>query len=428
MASKPRFNLRPGEPGTILLIFRYNGNRVVLSTSVSVPQKFWDYNKQRVKNTRAFPHSAKINAMLNRLESQCMEIHYSFKTVGIVPSPSKFKAALKAKIEQREDSVPTVIEFIQHFIEEREAMNRPKGSIQVYKNCLKHLQGYSQAKKKILEFETITEAWKNDFLSYLFTLKNPEGQNFSDSYVNKILGTLRTFLKDAFKRGIIQQDIAGKVKLSIQKREAENIYLSEKEIAHLFSLEGLSERLEKVRDLFVIGCLTGLRFSDYTTIQPQNIQQVEHGGRIVPCLVMTTQKTKQKVVLPVVNPMLVSILEKYNMQAPPALSNQKLNKYLKELGKIAGFSQKIEVNEFRAGQHSSKTVEKWELISTHTARRSFATNAFKRGMTAADIMKFTGHTTVASFMKYIKVTSEERAVTLSEHEFFTGKAPLKAVK
>lgn len=428
MASKARFNLRPGEPGTILLIFRYSGNRVVLSTGVSVPQKFWDYNKQRVKNTRSFPHSAKINAMLNRLNSQCMEVHYSFKTLGIVPSPSKFKAALKAKTEQREDTVPTVIEFIQHFIEEREAMNRPKGSIQVYKNCLGHLQGYSQAKKKILEFETISEEWKNDFLSYLFTQNNLEGQNYSDSYINKILGTLRTFLKDAFKRGVIQHDIAGKVKLSIQKREAENIYLTEKEIKHLFSLEGLPERLEKVRDSFIIGCLTGLRFSDYTTIQPQNIQEVEHGGRIVPCLVMTTKKTKQKVVLPVVNPMLVSILEKYEMKAPPAISNQKLNKYLKELGKVAGLNQKIEVNEYRAGQHSSKTVEKWELISTHTARRSFATNAFKRGMAVSDIMKFTGHTTVASFMKYIKVTSEERAVTLSEHEFFTGKAPLKVAK
>ena len=103
-----------------------------------------------------------------------------------------------------------------------------------------------------------------------------------------------------------------------------------------------------------------------------------------------------------------------------ALSNQKMNEYLKELCDLAGFDTIIEVNEFIAGRHIKTTKQKKELISSHTARRSFATNAYKAGMPVTDIMKFTGHATVASFMKYIRLTNEETAVKLADHKFFTG--------
>ena len=125
--------------------------------------------------------------------------------------------------------------------------------------------------------------------------------------------------------------------------------------------------------------------------------------------------------------MLRAILEKHGWKAPKAISAQKFNDYVKELCREAGFTQTIEINEYRAGRQEKKAFQKWELISSHTARRSFATNAFKAKLPPADIMKFTGHTTIASFMKYLKVTTEETAVYLSEHEFFTGKPTLKVV-
>jgi integrase len=145
-------------------------------------------------------------------------------------------------------------------------------------------------------------------------------------------------------------------------------------------------------------------------------------------LTVTAAKTKQRVIIPLANPTLRAILAKHGNRAPKGMTNQRMNAYLKELCRIAGFTAQVEVNRYRAGRHDQELLPKYELVSTHTARRSFATNAFKRGMAAADIMKFTGHTTIASFMKYIKTTTEESAVILADHEFFTGKSPLKAVK
>jgi integrase len=180
-------------------------------------------------------------------------------------------------------------------------------------------------------------------------------------------------------------------------------------------------RLERTRDLFLIGAFTGMRFSDYSEIRPENIRPIEDGGKTVTCIVKTTQKTGRKVFIPMTNPNLIAILERNGMKAPPKISNQKLNDYTKELCQIAGFDSPVEITEFRAGRQSSQVFKKYELVGTHTARRSFATNALKRGLPINEIMKFTGHTTMASFLKYVKTTGEETAVSLADHQFFTGK-------
>ncbi len=417
MARKPRFNLRNGtdDPALIIMIWRYSGNRVVLSTGISIPRKFWNPRGMRVKETRDFRLHSGINRTLSRMEAETLDLHYEYKMEGIVPHPQRFKEKLISRIEKREDKNAGLLEFVEQFIEERKAMKRPGGSIQVYNTCQKHLKGYEKHRRRRLDFANLNETWKNDFLAYLYTL------NFSDTHINKILSTLKTILKEAFRRGITDQDITARVRLSIPRRESENIYLTEKELDVLFNMKDLSPKYERVRDLFLIGAYTGLRFSDFSQIKPQNIAKISHDGREVPALSITTQKTKQKVTVPLTNPKLKAILDRNEGRAPETISNQKLNKYLKELAELAEFDQEIEINVFRGGKHERKVFKKWKLVSSHTARRSFATNAYKSGIPSPDIMKFTGHTTVASFMKYIKVTGEETAGRLADHTFFTGK-------
>ncbi len=423
MASKPNFNLknRTDDPALIILVFRFKRRRVVLSTSLTVPQKYWNREAQRVRANRDYPRHKAFNQRLNFFEAETIKLWDEYQARGVVPTAKEFKARLTDRIKDVRQEAPTLLPFIEQIIEERQKMNKPAGSIKVYKNCLKNLEAYQTARKKKLNFDALNDAFVNDFTAFLFS------QDFADGYVHKVLSTLKMFVRLADKRGVYEGSPMLKASLGVKKRAKDNIYLTEAEIKILYNME-LSDRLANVRDLFLIGCFTGLRFSDYSKIKPENIQTIEHGEKKVKCLVMTTQKTKQKIVLPMVNPMLLSILERYDWKAPRRISNQKLNAYLKELGQLAGFNQEVEINEFRAGEHRKRTCQKWELITSHTPRRSFATNAYKRGLPVADIMKFTGHTTVLSFMKYIKVTNEEAAVVLSEHEFFTGKAPLRAIK
>lgn len=425
MAKKPVFNLknRTDNPALIVMVFNFKGRRVVMSTGLTVPQKLWNDAKdvQRVRASRDFPRHKNFNQRLNLFESETVKLWDEYQAKGILPTATEFKAELTNRIKDVHEEAPRLLTFINQIIGERQKMNKPAGSIQVYKNCLKNLEAYQTERKKTLNFDMLNEAFLNDFTAFLFA------QNFADAYVHKVLSTFKMFLREAEKRGIYEDSSLLKTNLKVKKRGKDNIYLTEREIEILFNLE-LTGKLANVRDLFLIGCFTGLRFSDFSNIKKENIQPIEHGQKTVNCLVMTTKKTGHKVVLPIVNPMLLAILERNNWEAPRSISNQKLNDYLKELGQVADFTGEIEVNEYKAGEKQKRIRQKWEMMTTHTARRSFATNAYKRGLPIADIMKFTGHTTVASFMKYIKVTTEETAVVLSEHEFFTGKVQLKAIK
>lgn len=402
------------DPVLINLVFRYSGKKMVLSTGISIPRKYWDANNKRVRENKAFRQHTKINATLKRLEELTLDLHYDYKALGIVPSVRTFRDALRAKIEHRQDEQPGLLGFIKLYIEERRAMNKPETSIKVYQRVLNHLEGYQKARRKNLTFEDITEAFKADFIAYL------QAQGLKNNTVRLMLNKLRTFIKNAHKRGIVSEDITKRVKLSIPEEETDNTYLTEREIETLYNMEGMGERLENVRDLFLIGCLTGLRFSDFTQIREENIQQIEHNGKQVECLVKSSKKTNNRVFIPLTNPMLKATLQKHGMKAPKVISSQKLNAYLKELAQLAGFTDEVELN--------GKVYQKWEKVTSHTARRSFATNAYKRGVPVPDIMKFTGHKTIAAFMKYIKVEGQETAVILSEHDFFTGKSPLKALK
>ena len=423
MAKKVNFNLLTSpdkKNGLILLRLNYKARRFQISTGFSIPLKYWNAKTQRVKETQAFPHARQINERLNGLASKTHDLFYDYAAKGFVPTIEQFKKDWLALTTHVQEEAPELLPFIQEFIEERRAMNRPKGTIQNYSNCLKHLEAYQKARNKALTFANIGQQFLADFTAHLFV------QGLADSFVHKLISALKSFVREADRRGIYSDCPLLKAKLEVQKREADSVYLNEAELRLLANMK-LDTRLANVRDLFLVGCLTGLRFSDYTQIKPENIQPQEHLGKTVECLVMTTKKTKQKVILPLTNPVLRGILERHGWKAPKPISAQKFNDYVKELCREAGLTQAIEINEYRAGRQEKRTLQKWELISSHTARRSFASNAFKAGLPPADIMKFTGHTTVVSFMKYIKVSGEETAVYLSEHEFFTGKPALKVV-
>jgi integrase len=119
----------------------------------------------------------------------------------------------------------------------------------------------------------------------------------------------------------------------------------------------------------------------------------------------------------------LNILERYGYNLPKVINNQKFNEYIKEICKQASIEETIIIHETKGNLKYSKTEPKYSLVSTHTARRSFATNAFIAGIPTVQIMKITGHKSERVFMKYIKITAKENAARLKLHPFFN-----KAVK
>lgn len=130
-----------------------------------------------------------------------------------------------------------------------------------------------------------------------------------------------------------------------------------------------------------------------------------------------TQKTGERVSIPL-HKTVRSILAKYNNRLPKAYTNQVMNRYIKDVGSLAGLKEEIETTITRAGKLERIPIKKFDLVSTHTARRSFATNLYLADVPTISIMKITGHKSERSFLQYIRVTQEQNADKLLSHPFF----------
>jgi integrase len=189
------------------------------------------------------------------------------------------------------------------------------------------------------------------------------------------------------------------------REKADTIYLTRSELESMISLD-LSDKpkLERVRDSFIIGCYTGLRFSDFSTFDPSKIQDN--------FIEITQTKTGDPVVIPI-HHHVDNIIKKYNGKLPRSISNQKMNDYIKDIAShVPELKTEVEIKFTKAGERNSETFQKWQLVTTHTARRSFATNEFLEGTPTLTIMAITGHKTEKAFLKYVRVTPSEHAKLL----------------
>lgn len=202
--------------------------------------------------------------------------------------------------------------------------------------------------------------------------------------------------------------------VDIRMEETSAVFLSMNEITRIYyyKFENQDKRRakERIRDLFVVGCLTALRYSDYSTLTEDNLQ----GNYIV----KRTKKTNVDVKVPA-HDYVLEIFAKYNGRIPSGLCIQYFNKYLKVIMREIGLNDKITFSFTKGGKLQTVTREKWELISSHTARRSAATNMYLTGrMKTLEIMKLTGHRTEQNFFRYIRLTGDDMARAISGDMYF----------
>lgn len=409
-----RFNLKNRNEKSTLIsaVFRYDTKRLVYSTGQKINPKFWNDKEQKARETFKFLQYSEFNAYLKKVETETLNIYRRYKTDGKPLSVEQFKKELDIALEKvKKDEAPTLFEFIEDFIKTREySLSKPKGSIQVYKKAYKHLRDFAAYAKRKIDFEHIDLTFLDEFLQFLYM----PPRSLSTNYSLKIVQNLKLFLNEATERGYNKYHAYRNRKFTIKKEATDNIYLSITELKKIETLElSHNPRLEKVRDLFLIGCYTGLRFSDYSDLKKEHFKKIEDTEVIE----IVTKKTKEKVVIPI-NPLVKAILEKYNGGTPTPISNQKMNQYLKELGEIAGINDTVIKVRTKGGKRIDETYPKYQLISTHTARRSFATNAYKAGVPVTSIKRLTGHSTDTAFMHYIKINNEENAILMAQNSFF----------
>lgn len=428
----PRFNLRSHDPikdkdtsTLIVLVLRYNKKRLVWSTREKIKPRFWDQKKNRAKITVNNSQDSHINKTLNTISSKAIDI---FREHDGNISISDFKKELdisfgRIRREETDGKYIPFMEFLDHYIEERQKRkNAKRGTWKNLQTAANHIKKFIKEKYpgKTIDYNDIDWKFRFDFEDWLY--KKP--REHSNNYASKQIDILKHFLIEAHDEGFHTNQIYNKKKKwNIEKEKTTKVVLSFEELEQLNNLDlSKNKRLDRVRDLFLIGAYSGLRFSDFTRIKPENII-TEDGFEL---LEIYTQKTDTRVTIPLL-PELKQLLEKYGDQ-PPKISNQKLNDYIKEICKIAGFDQLEPIKKTKGGKRINETKEKHELITSHTARRSFATNFYKMGFPASELMKITGHATERQFLNYINITTRENAKSIAaKMARMRGKSPLKKV-
>lgn len=421
--AKFNFNLRDadakGHTG-IYLIVRWNNNRLVYPTAEQINPKFWESDKSKrnfQRATKSFSEYAEFNARLDIIETVAKNVFRQFQNDNNNASPSiaEYRELLNKKFSKESGEVKKdLYSFIERFIEEsKNKINDKTGkvfslaTINIYNNAFRLLKEYAQTKRKRIDFDTIDLDFYYDFSDYL-----TKTHGFAVNTIGKQMKTIKTFLNEATERGL-NKNIAFKSKrFKVIKEETDSIYLSESELKEISELNLTDNlKLDKVRDLFLVGCWTGLRFSDFSEIRPQDIKS--------DFIEVRTKKTGESVVIPI-HETIKGIIKKYygktDNSLPPTISNANMNEYLKELGFLVdGLHVKISTSITKGGLNITTTNKKYELITTHTARRSFATNLYLDGVPSYTIMRITGHRTEKAFLRYIKITPNESAKVLQLH-------------
>lgn len=403
----------------IILFISFNSNRFKYPTGKVIHPKFWNESEQVARQVKDFPLAKIFNETLKFLKGTAeKELELLSNELQRSPSIEELKKRLDEVLNpseachEVENRLPTFLELFDRFIQDSENGSRltangkrfEKRTLQKYSTVYDTLTEFG--KKYHLTFDSIDKNFYTKFVTFLNKKK------YTLNTVGKYIQVIKTFLTFATENGYNTNLFFKSKQFKTFAVPGFSIYLTESDINAIYEkdLSG-SPALERVRDLFVVGCWTGLRFSDFTAIKPENIEK--------DYLQIKTFKTGEKVTIPI-HPLVREIMAKYDGKypnsLPPAISNQKMNDYLKEISKtVETLKVPVEAEYQKGGFKVTETKQKWELVTTHTARRSFATNVFKSGFPAISLMKITGHKTEKSFLLYIKVTPEENAHKLLDH-------------
>jgi hypothetical protein len=402
------------ESTVLYALINYNGETLKIYTNESIKPKFWNHATQSARVTPKFPEAPEFNERINHIRSSINRLFltHKFENDHKAPSPQLFKGMIATMLrrgEQKNDFISYFEDFVRRSmngerIDPRSRLPIRYGVAKVYQSTLNSIKDYLKAsRKKRLDFKDIDLEFHKDFTSYLS--KPP--RNLSINTIGSNFQRIKAVMAEATEMGV-NTNMKFKSKHFVkQSEDAETIYLDSRELKEMEALDLQSDsKLDNVRDLFLIGAYTGLRYSDFSILKPESINE----GYIR----ITQTKTLIPVTIPV-HSVVKKIIRKHEGKIPRSISNQKMNSYLKDIGKLMPSLKKTESKTItKGGKGVTTNYEKWELLTTHTARRSFATNEYLAGTPSLTIMAITGHRTEKAFLKYIRVTSEEHAKKIKE--------------
>lgn len=376
----------------LYLVLRENGKREKISIQLKEDPATFD--KEKYVFTKANPYYKTLNARLNQIKSKVELLIREAEVTNdsLVTLRAKVAEAINVKVTEKTEKTNESL-FLPYFrmwsLGESTKYKYNRYKTYTYNLLTEYFNGRQPT------FDDITYTFCEDFIEWM------SARDLSANTRGSHVKFIKAAMNEAFKNKLHKNEDFRTFRKETEQVDA--VYLTNEEVTKVAELP-LCGSHKIARDLFIIGCHTGMRFSDYSRLSMNDISDgVIH---------FITQKCKAPVDIPA-HPRVLQILEQ-NGGVAPKISGQKFNAYIKQVCKEAGINESVLV---RKGGKQARH-KKWELVSSHTARRTGLTNMYKAGIPTYRCMMISGHKTEQVFLTYIRITQEENAQYLKDNPFF----------
>lgn len=400
----------------ILASITFSGDRIYYYTGCRIDAKKWDADKQRVKqnnvDTKRGILASDINSRLNKISVAVDDVFKRFEVNGDAPTKMKVREELKREMGDEVSPRKSFEDCYRFFIERRgdKVEGWSQGTITKHNTILKLVLEFCESKKiKDIKFDDIDIPFLTDFVRFL-----NEKKQHTNAYVAKNIHDLKWFFNWATKRGF-NKNLAYKDFTPPKADTGKKEHLTREEFLTLYNLPISQPYLDRVRNLFCFCCATGLRYSDAIKLQWIDVKD----GYIE----IDVKKTHSHIPAIPLNEFSQGILDKYagfkdvEENVFPRISNQKYNDYLKDLGKLAGFNDKVKNTRYYGGKSDDVIKDRWELLTSHTARRTFICLSLSAGIPSEVVRSYTGHKNARAMEPYVNIAASEKFDAMKKFHF-----------
>lgn len=430
-----------------------------ISLKLKIPTKEWNAVVQLPKRAADERPVADLNGMsyaeltgkllsikkeLSALEDcQKLTLSDAKESVRRIMNEEIIKEFEKIEEKSQEEKCKTLMGWIREFINDCESGQRLKrksskmitpGTVKSYKGTLAQLEEYEKARYKRLDFDDMTMTFYEDWKRFFIEKK------YSPNTIGRHVRNLKIFLYAADEMKYTTTQEFKSPRFSADREDVDNVYITterlramadldlmdyqemkrragvyakneeeKKKLQHGLRREIYRRNLAEARDIFLLGCLTGQRVSDYKRINRDMIVTLRNDRQF---LHLIQAKTGKDIYVPYQD-MMGDILDRYEGQLPK-IQDQHLNERIKVVGLLLGWTESAGLQERRGVMTYQSGKRFCDAIMTHTARRTFATNAYKEGISLSSIMAVTGHGSEQMLRKYLKLDNKERAILAAE--------------
>jgi len=388
----------------IYLQFVHRSDPKLISTGIKIKPKYWDDYKGKLRSTH--PDFNVLAATLSKLEAKVNRILHEALMQEAEPTIDYVKSKLNdeepktnkpIRTTKKETSTPKInfYKAMDEYIEINKS-TKAKGTVARYGVLKRHIQNFEKKRKFKISFDSINYDFFEGFQNYFITDLDNTNNTF-----RKNIKSLKAFLNWGIKKRYHSNQAFNDFKTSID--EPDVIYLTEDELMTLYRFDFKDdETLGEIRDLFCLCCFTSLRLSDVLNLKKEDIK----GDKIAQQRQIKTRKVIAQIPL---NNFAIEILEKNKTRYPDSKFYFKkrrstdINLGIKDAAEAAGINDEVTIVRFKGSKRVENTLKKFEAIKSHTARRTFITLSLQKGMRPETLMKITGHTTLKTLMRYVKI-------------------------